>query len=175
MESLKTIYKLFINDLKTLNNKENRELNKMESLKTIYKLWVCQTLKLLFCLFVIGYCSFVFAESPDKSDSRNLRDVHGFLIPTSPDWIKDQVVYRVNLKEFSENGNFYGLEERLGKLSRLGVSCLLIESFFPEDLISGKTETYNQIARGMGSLSGFESLLSQARFLWNESSHRMVS
>ena len=45
--------------------------------------------------------------------------------PAAPEWVKDQAVYEVNLRQFSTAGNVVEFQKQLPRLKALGVGILL--------------------------------------------------
>jgi alpha-amylase len=49
----------------------------------------------------------------------------------SPDWVKNAVVYQVNVRQFSREGNLKGVENDLNRIKDLGVDILWLMPIFP--------------------------------------------
>jgi alpha-amylase len=49
----------------------------------------------------------------------------------TPDWVKNSVIYQVNIRQFSKEGNFNAFTEQLPRLKDLGVDVLWLMPIFP--------------------------------------------
>ena len=49
----------------------------------------------------------------------------------SPDWVKNAVIYQVNVRQFSKKGNFAEVEKQLPRLADLGVDVLWLMPIYP--------------------------------------------
>jgi alpha-amylase len=49
----------------------------------------------------------------------------------SPDWVKNAVVYQVNVRQFSKDGNLKAVENDLNRIKNLGVDILWLMPIFP--------------------------------------------
>lgn len=90
--------------------------------------------------------------------------------PHAPAWVADQVVYEVNLRQFSAEGNVEGLRKQLPRLKDLGVGTLWIMPVHPIG-VTGRTgklgspyavKDYLQFNPELGTLDQFKSMIDQA-------------
>jgi glycosidase len=56
----------------------------------------------------------------------------------SPEWVRNAVVYEINVRAFSTAGNFQGVTARLGDLSKLGVNVLWLMPIHPDGQLNKK-------------------------------------
>lgn len=68
-------------------------------------------------LFALSACS---PESPQNES-----------MPTPPEWSYDATIYEVNVRQFSEEGNFANVEEALPRLKELGIDILWLMPIHP--------------------------------------------
>ncbi|MDB5325036.1 MAG: hypothetical protein JWM57_605 [Phycisphaerales bacterium] len=90
--------------------------------------------------------------------------------PAAPEWVKDQAVYEVNLRQFSASGDVAGLQKQLPRLKALGVGILWIMPVNPIGLEgrSGKlgspyaVKDYSAFNPEFGTLEQFKALIAEA-------------
>lgn len=51
--------------------------------------------------------------------------------PAEPDWVRNAVLYQCNIRQFSREGNFKGVEKALPRLKDLGISVLWLMPIHP--------------------------------------------
>jgi glycosidase len=87
-----------------------------------------------------------------------------------PEWTYDSVVYEVNIRQFSEEGTFKGMEAQLPRLKELGVDVLWLMPMF-EIGTEGRKGTlgsyyaisdYKKVNPEFGTMKDFEHLLKAA-------------
>lgn len=74
-------------------------------------------------IVTVGFCE-VPAQQP-------LRDVSKGQARSSPDWVRDGVVYEIYPRAFSQQGTFNGITARLDQLKDLGVTILWLMPIHP--------------------------------------------
>jgi len=90
----------------------------------------------------------------------------------SPDWIKDAVIYKVNLRAFSQTGKIYELESRLGALRNMGISVIELMPLHPIGEIGRvgihgsplSVEDYDHISIEYGTRDALKTLVREAHF-----------
>ncbi|MFZ1729156.1 MAG: alpha-amylase family glycosyl hydrolase [Bacteroidota bacterium] len=88
----------------------------------------------------------------------------------SPDWVRDAVVYEVNVRSFTKEGTFAALEQRLPELQELGVNVLWLKPIYPIGKIIQKgslgsqlpAQDYYAVNPEFGTLEEFKSLVAAA-------------
>jgi hypothetical protein len=89
----------------------------------------------------------------------------------SADWVKDAAIYSVYLRSFSPEGNFAGLEKRIGELKDLGITVLWLMPIHPLGVKNRKgtlgspyaVRDYYGINPEFGTLQDFKRLLSAVK------------
>lgn len=89
----------------------------------------------------------------------------------SADWVKDAAIYSVYLRSFSPEGNFAGLEKRIGELKDLGITVLWLMPIHPVGVKNRKgtlgspyaVRDYYAINPEFGTLQDFKRLLSTVK------------
>jgi len=69
-----------------------------------------------------------------------------------PDWIRNRVIYEINVRQYSEEGSFAAVEADLDRIERLGVSVLWFMPIHPIGAVNRKGElgSYYAVADYMG-------------------------
>jgi cyclomaltodextrinase / maltogenic alpha-amylase / neopullulanase len=82
--------------------------------------------KFLICSIAIGlvFYSFLFFGCAEK----NLSEMDA---RTSAEWVKDAVIYEVNLHSFSKEGTFNSFEKRIPELKKIGVTVISLMPIYP--------------------------------------------
>ncbi|KQT18153.1 alpha-amlyase [Chryseobacterium sp. Leaf404] len=57
---------------------------------------------------------------------------------TAPDWVKNAVLYEVNIRQFSEQGNFREVEKQLGRLKKMGIDIIWLMPVHPIGVVNRK-------------------------------------
>lgn len=89
---------------------------------------------------------------------------------TPAEWIKNKVIYEVNIRQYTPEGNFNAFKKHLPKLKELGVDILWLMPIFP---ISEKNKKgslgsyysikdYRSVNPNFGSMEDFKSLVEEA-------------
>ena len=93
--------------------------------------------------------------------------------PVHPDWTYDSVVYEVNIRQFSPEGTFAGVQAQLPRLKDLGIDVLWLMPMYKigEEERKGSLGSYYAISDycavnpEFGTMEDFESLLAAAHGL----------
>ncbi len=89
---------------------------------------------------------------------------------TSPEWVKDAVIYQIYLRAFSESEKFHSIESRFPDLKALGVTCLYLLPIHPIGEIKKKgslgspysVKDYTAVHLAYGTKDGFKSFVEEA-------------
>ncbi|GGF53306.1 alpha-amylase family glycosyl hydrolase [Alteromonas lipolytica] len=92
---------------------------------------------------------------------------------SQPDWSKDAVIYQVNTRQFSQQGNFDGVTDKLEAIVELGATILWLMPVHPIGVKNRKGELgspyavkdYLAINPEFGDASGFQHLVDKAHAL----------
>ena len=76
-------------------------------------------------LFIVFFCS---CKSEKKSDAIESSEVVEFGLP---EWAKDAVIYEVNTRQFSPEGNLKGIQDQLSRLKEMGIDILWLMPIHP--------------------------------------------
>lgn len=125
---------------------------------------------LLFLLFLLLALSFVFAQSIDSTRARKLSMMHA---RSSPEWVRDGIIYEIYPRSFSPEGTFAGIETKLPELKQLGVTILWLMPIHPIGEVKRKgtlgspysVKDYYAINPEYGTLNDFKHLLHHAHEL----------
>ena len=87
-----------------------------------------------------------------------------------PDWTYDTVVYEVNIRQFSPEGTFKGVEAQLPRLKELGVDILWLMPMYEIGEVERKgslgsyyaISDYKKVNPEFGTMQDFEDLLAAA-------------
>lgn len=98
-----------------------------------------------------------------------------FVLPQSktPDWAFDKIIYEVNIRQFSEEGNFEGFREHLPRLKELGVGILWFMPIHPIGEVNRKgslgsyysVKDYFAVNPEFGTLAEFKDLVKEIHSL----------
>ncbi|GMU95727.1 alpha-amylase family glycosyl hydrolase [Ignavibacterium album] len=91
----------------------------------------------------------------------------------TPDWAYDRTIYEVNLRQFSEQGNFEGFRKHLPRLKELGVGILWFMPIHPIGELNRKgtlgsyysVKDYLSVNPEFGSLVDFKNLVKEIHSL----------
>ncbi len=91
----------------------------------------------------------------------------------SPDWIKDAVLYEVNIRQYSPEGTFNAFAEDLPRLKKLGVKILWIMPIYPISKLNRKgtlgsyyaVQDYKAVNPEFGTLEDFCNLVNKAHLM----------
>ncbi|CAN5665365.1 alpha-amylase family glycosyl hydrolase [soil metagenome] len=75
--------------------------------------------------------SLVFAQQPTRDFSKETAR-------TSPDWVKDAVIYEIFPRQYSQKGDFNGITNDLDRLKNLGVTVLWLMPIHPIGKLKAK-------------------------------------
>lgn len=50
---------------------------------------------------------------------------------STPEWVKNATLYELNIRQFSEEGNFKAIEEQLPRLKKLGIDIIWLMPIHP--------------------------------------------
>ncbi len=95
----------------------------------------------------------------------------GFL--TEPEWVCNAVLYECNVRQFSPEGNFAGVQRQIPRLKALGISALWIMPIHPIGLVNRKknpgdlgspysVRDYYAVNPDFGTLEDFQALVAEA-------------
>jgi cyclomaltodextrinase / maltogenic alpha-amylase / neopullulanase len=117
---------------------------------------------ILICPIAVGlmFYSFLFFGCAEKNFS-------GIDARTSAEWVKDAVIYQVNLHSFSGDGTFNGLEKRISELKKIGVTVISLMPIYPVGELNRKgslgnpyaVKDYYAVNPEFGTSSDFKSLV----------------
>ena len=99
---------------------------------------------LLFLLIILCACGRHSPSSLEKISSLSgSQDPPQFGIPFShvPD-TRDVILYQVNIRAFSPQGNFRGVDNRLDSIKALGVNVVYLMPTYPVGILKAKNSTY---------------------------------
>lgn len=90
-----------------------------------------------------------------------------------PDWMRNQVVYELNVRQFSEEGTFKGAEAHLERLHKLGINTIWFMPVQPYGKVNSKSELgsyysiadYTGINPEYGNAEDFKSFVDKAHAL----------
>ena len=86
---------------------------------------------ILLILTVILSANFIFAQQPAKDFSKETAR-------TSPDWVKDAVIYQIFERQYSQKGDFNSITADLDRLKNLGVNVLWLMPIHPIGKLKAK-------------------------------------
>ncbi len=90
--------------------------------------------------------------------------------PQHPDWTRNTVVYEVNIRQFSPEGSFKGVEAQLPRIKDLGVDILWLMPMYEIGLVERKgslgsyyaISDYTKVNPEFGTMQDFDELLAAA-------------
>ena len=93
--------------------------------------------------------------------------------PVHPEWSYNSVMYEVNIRQFSQEGTFKGVEAQLPRLQKLGVDILWLMPMYEIGTVERKgtlgsyyaISDYRKVNPEFGTMEDFESLLAKAHEL----------
>ncbi|MHA7110899.1 alpha-amylase family glycosyl hydrolase [Sunxiuqinia elliptica] len=126
--------------------------------------------KLFSILFVAG--ALVSCQPKTKPESSQEQVITGQQLP-NPDWVKDAVLYEVNIRQYTPEGTFKAFAEHLPRLKDLGVDILWIMPIHPISEKNRKgtlgsyyaVKDYKGINPEFGTMADFKNLVSEAHDL----------
>ena len=106
--------------------------------------------------------------SGNNLDKINMADTVRF-----PDWVKNGVIYEVNIRQFTPEGTLKAFEAHLFRLKNLGVDILWLMPVFPIGKVDRKgsmgsyysVSDYHSINPDMGNMQDFDRLIAKAHAL----------
>ena len=93
--------------------------------------------------------------------------------PVHPEWSYNSVMYEVNIRQFSPEGTFKGVEAQLPRLQKLGVDILWLMPMYEIGTVERKgtlgsyyaISDYRKVNPEFGTMEDFEALLAKAHEL----------
>ena len=93
--------------------------------------------------------------------------------PAHPEWTYGSVVYEVNIRQFSPEGTFKGVEAQLPRLKELGVDVLWLMPMYEIGIVERKgtlgsyyaISDYKKVNPEFGTMEDFQSLVDKAHEL----------
>lgn len=78
---------------------------------------------------------------------------------TAPEWVKNATLYELNIRQFSEEGNFKQIEKHLGRLKKMGIDIIWLMPVHPIGVINrkGSLGSYYSVKEYYGINSEFGS------------------
>jgi glycosidase len=122
---------------------------------------------LIFISLIFTFCKKEDTNKPDTNDNDTIVAESPFEnVPA----LNEMVLYEVNLRAFSETGDFAGVTNRLDTLSLLGINVLWLMPIFPVGQLNSAGEmgspysvqNYVEVNPEFGSLDDFKNLVKQA-------------
>jgi len=93
-----------------------------------------------------------------ERDKLNIRD-----FGHSPDWAKDAIVYEVNIRRFTKEGNLKGLITKIPYLKALGINCIWLMPIWDGPTAHGYGPSdFFSIEQDYGTLKDFKKLVERA-------------
>jgi 1,4-alpha-glucan branching enzyme len=116
-------------------------------------------------LFILTLAVFVFACQP--TPQKEVKVGHG------PDWVKNSVLYEVNIRQYTPEGTFKAFEAHLPRLKELGVDILWIMPINPISVKNRKgslgsyysVKDYKAVNPEFGTMADFKELVNKAHAL----------
>lgn len=113
------------------------------------------------------------AVAPGESGAQQRRDVSGQVARPAPDWVRDGVVYELNVRTFSAAGNLEGVTQRLPELRDLGVTVVWLMPIHPIGELKKKgaigspyaVRDYYAVNPAFGTKADFKRLVGEAHRL----------
>ena len=120
-------------------------------------------------LFILGLFLACAAPQSESENDGNQDKVGGLPIP-QPEWVKDAVIYEVNVRQFTAEGTLAAFKEHLPRLDDLGVDILWFMPIHPIGKKKRKgglgsyysIQDYTKVDPLMGSHSDFEAIIKEA-------------
>ncbi len=121
-------------------------------------------------MFVAG--ALVSCQLKTKPESNQEQVITGQQLP-NPDWVKDAVLYEVNIRQYTPEGTFEAFAEHLPRLKDLGVDILWIMPIHPISEKNRKgtlgsyyaVKDYKGINPEFGTMADFKNLVNEAHDL----------
>ncbi len=106
---------------------------------------------------------FYQGSSPSFAQDQSYPPQYGKPFKAVPDR-RDVILYQVNTRSFSKEGNFKGVSARLDSIKSLGVNTIYIMPIYPVGLLKGAnspyaTKDYDAVGSEFGSLDDFRELV----------------
>ncbi len=122
-----------------------------------------------FCLLACATQNVLVDSSVSKSEEIADDD----FVHIAPDWSKDKWIYQVNIRQFSEQGNFAGLKRHLPRLKQMGIQVLYLMPVQPVGKKNRKgsqgnyyaIQNYREVNPEFGTLAELQSLIDDAHTL----------
>jgi glycosidase len=123
-------------------------------------------LLLIFILLSFSFCKKENNNDPEVKKTDSTANVPFANVPS----ISEMVLYEVNMRAFSESGDFAGVVLRLDSICALGVNVLWLMPIYPVGQINSagqlgspySVQNYTEVNPEFGSLADFKNLVQQA-------------
>lgn len=110
---------------------------------------------------IMFLCCSIFYFSCDK------KEYHDLNARLSPEWVKNAVIYEINLRSISKNISFKVLEEQIPELTKLGITVISLMSIHPIGELNRKgilgsryaVKDFYSVNTEFGTLEDFKSLV----------------
>jgi len=111
-----------------------------------------------------------------QENTQNTRDNNKLSLATKvvhPNWVKDAVMYEVNIRQFSTEGTFNAFATHLPRLKELGVEILWLMPVHPIGMVNRKGELgsyysvsdYKDVNPEFGTMNDFKAMVKEAHNL----------
>ncbi len=125
---------------------------------------------ILLIVVILLAASYLAAQSFDSTRARKLSIMHA---RSSPEWVRDGIIYEIYPRSFSPEGTFAGIEKKLPELKQLGVTILWLMPIHPVGEVKRKgtlgspysVQDYYGINPEYGTMDDFKRLLHRAHVL----------
>lgn len=125
---------------------------------------------ILCCLFA---CNSQKAIVDSNATATQVDKSQDTFVHAAPDWAKDKWIYEVNIRQFSKEGTFAGVERHLPRLKQMGIQVILLMPIYPVGEknrrgVAGNyyaVQDYRAVNPVFGTLEDLQSLIDQAHLL----------
>lgn len=122
------------------------------------------------CLLACGTQKTILDASAKAVSTQSLADD---FVHIAPDWAKDKWLYEVNVRQFSEEGTFAGVERHLPRLKQMGIQIIWLMPIHPIGVKNRKgskgsyysIKNYREVNPEFGTLADLQSLINTAHTL----------
>lgn len=126
-------------------------------------------------IMLLGFfisCQSEKAETSQSDDTQTV-DTKSEYVYEQPDWVKNAVIYEVNVRQFSEEGNFAGVTAELERIKNLGVDIVWLMPIHPIGELNRKgslgsyyaVQDYKAVNPEFGNMDDFRELVNKAHDL----------
>ncbi|MCK5821591.1 MAG: alpha-glucosidase C-terminal domain-containing protein [Bacteroidales bacterium] len=124
-------------------------------------------------LFLISFILLLSGCQEKQQNSKNNRELVSTSEVIHPDWMKDAVMYEVNIRQFSTEGTFNAFATHLPRLKNLGVEILWLMPIHPIGIENRKGELgsyysvldYKDVNPEFGTMDDFKAMVKNAHDL----------